>query len=578
MLWTGQELSTATESQKRVPQIFNITCQVLSRHGGYWYILIGKRKHIPAPLKFRESEASRFQVGVNTVDLNIRHKVLDSPSYVVHNSKMTGNWNAISPGGRISQGARNRNTICHVPIPGKRFSGIHSGIQRMKCRPCHKRKGQKSSTAILDAAAEQLGIIFMPIFPRCISSIAFTHANRKLDDLVWDPGVRIHSMVKINIALDNETVYPVLWGKDAQSDAVSRTNELMVWITQRDDQHHQYHSCCGNCLPATTDTDYPCYHWTIKLPCIRVTSKRHSGAFCIGRHLFLKVSEEMYQLQGYDSPYHSASSSALNILDICSAIIGVGNQNLTTSVRPPGKWLHDVCRRSQRMKRRSHSAQKSWRIRTRFNPDWLVMINIRIYRYTASRWELVATFVRHHPRFTLADVYRALRDFRILMVPMIICIHPYLISMPENMAKYLRWILHSSQSKVHCQLILESAGFPGFAVYSCLKMREEVSVIKFASKQSFTDHPHSVGFNTTSSKANLLENSEHDELNQNLRLINSPNDIPEDSLAILITTVLRPDQFKRRSLGISGTVQARRTDGLNSEGESSDERINKTAK
>ncbi|SJL04225.1 uncharacterized protein ARMOST_07586 [Armillaria ostoyae] len=59
-------------------------------------------------------------------------------------------------------------------------------------------------------------------------------------------------------------------------------------------------------------------------------------------------------------------------------------------------------------------------------------------------------------------------------------------------------------------------------------------VAKQESKRLLTRHPRSVAFNTVSSKRNLPEKSEHNQLNQRVRLINSLDDVPSDCFITFI--------------------------------------------
>ncbi len=132
-------------------------------------------------------------------------------------------------------------------------------------------------------------------------------------------------------------------------------------------------------------------------------------------NLFFKqqISRETYQQQGYDSPYHFVSLSALRISNIGSSLTAVGNRNTISPVRLPGKRFHGDCRRNQRIKRRLRTTLKSQRIRTVYNPHRRTRINTWTIQDTASRCELITTFFRHLPIVILADVHRALHASKI---------------------------------------------------------------------------------------------------------------------------------------------------------------------
>ncbi|PBK60211.1 hypothetical protein ARMSODRAFT_1026740 [Armillaria solidipes] len=132
-------------------------------------------------------------------------------------------------------------------------------------------------------------------------------------------------------------------------------------------------------------------------------------------------------------------------------------------------------------------------------------------------------------------VHRASRDFQFPKILMASCSYNYLIAMPENKFEYLRGIQSSSRLEFCPQITPESICFPRFSVYFRLSLIAEVAVIKRESKRLLTDLPQSVTFNIASSKRSLSEKSEHDQLNQNIRLINSPNDVPGDTFTIHIT-------------------------------------------
>ncbi|KAK0421897.1 hypothetical protein EV421DRAFT_1914875 [Armillaria borealis] len=130
--------------------------------------------------------------------------------------------------------------------------------------------------------------------------------------------------------------------------------------------------------------------------------------------------------------------------------------------------------------------------------------------------------------FSKILVHRALREYQFPKVPMASCSSNYLIAMPENKFEYFRGIRRLSRREVPCNLILESISFPGFPAYSHLRMMADDAVIKQESKRLLTHHPHSVAFNTISSKRSLPEKSKHNQLNQGVRLINSLDIVPRD--------------------------------------------------
>ncbi|KAK0499253.1 hypothetical protein EDD18DRAFT_1350681 [Armillaria luteobubalina] len=380
---------------------------------------------------------------------------------------------------------------------------------------------------------------------------------RKLDDLVWDLSVKIHGMFKINIALDNAMEYFVLWGKYVQSDTVSRTNELIVWIMQHDDQHHQYHSHFGNSLPANTKVNSPCDRCMLMVTeetggikcqlhsqCLsgfKIDVKRARAPMTITREchsqakhpsLFferhLRVSQEIHQERDYDSRYHCVSPSALHISKNGSSLAIVRNWNTNSPLRLAGKWFYRVRRKGQRMKQRSRSAQKSQRIGTGFNQYQLTTI---IYN-AASRWKPIENLVRHLLRFTLADIHQAFCEFQIPIACTMLCSPNYLKSIAENTAGYCRKIWHSTRGEVPCQHLLGTIGigFPGFGASTCPKIMADDALIKGVPKRSLTDNSQSVVFNMTPLKRNLGEKSEHKQLNQNIQFINGPNDTPEENL------------------------------------------------
>ncbi|PBK88240.1 hypothetical protein ARMGADRAFT_1084878 [Armillaria gallica] len=133
-----------------------------------------------------------------------QHQGYDSPYHFVSPSTLR-----ISSIGSFITAVGTWNTIGPVRLPRKLFHIICRGSQRIKRRPCDNRKSQHIRTAynshqltirinaqtILDAASKQLGVSAsgresLITFSRCIPSITFTLANRKLREFMVHQALR----------------------------------------------------------------------------------------------------------------------------------------------------------------------------------------------------------------------------------------------------------------------------------------------------------------------------------------------------------------------------------------------------
>ncbi|SJL02710.1 uncharacterized protein ARMOST_06045 [Armillaria ostoyae] len=465
---------------------------------------IGMRECISA-FTILGSEATQIHVGINTINLNVLQNTLDSDSYTMPFSRTEIPTLSTRPQGRIKQTitsclARHRIKVEKATAP----STINRQCQlyrRKGCNCCHpkyrrvRREVQAQEYFMMSPGhsirvkinmkpqtmrrnlflEERLSreicwqqgahlpyhVVFRLFVLRIANIRGSLTSMRKLDDRIRDPGININGIVEINIVQDNETGYPGLQGKDPQPGRVLRANELIVLIAQQKDghgdQHHQYHSYFGNNSLATTKANPLRCCCTMKPSSIRASPKRHSGASCIHINLLFKqhISQETHQQRDYDSPYHFVSPSALHISNIGSSLTAVEKRNTTSPVRLPGKWFHSIRRGNQRMKRRSRTARKSQRIRTMCNPHRLTRINTQIIQDTASRCELITTFFRHLPRFTLADVHRAFRASQISRFLAIQTALRDILAEPMDRQQRLQRILCSPRWKFLCQVTPE---------------------------------------------------------------------------------------------------------------------------
>ncbi len=200
------------------------------------------------------------------------------------------------------------------------------------------------------------------------------------------------------------------------------------------------------------------------------------------------------------------------------------------------------------MKRRQRNFQKSQCIRTMHTPHRLTIRMDTQYLNAASEelsipsgHELSTRFHILHgsiliPNYKkLSEIldHRALREFRFLMVPMVSCSPNYPIATLENIFEYLRRIRHSSRREIPCQLIAKSISIPRFAAYSHLSMMTEDALTKQKSKLILMEHTGSAAFHKLS-LMHFPEKAEHDQLNRNVRLLISSNDIPRDNFMIHI--------------------------------------------
>ncbi len=95
-------------------------------------------------------------------------------------------------------------------------------------------------------------------------------------------------------------------------------------------------------------------------------------------------------------------------------------------------------------------------------------------------------------------------------------------------------IQSSSRLEFCHQIIPETIRLARFSPYPGLSIIVEAAVVKQESKRLLTNHPHHVVFNIVSLRRNLLDKFEHDQLNQNVPLINTSSDIPGDIFNISI--------------------------------------------
>ncbi|KAK0442536.1 uncharacterized protein EV420DRAFT_1649699 [Desarmillaria tabescens] len=264
--------------------------------------------------------------------------------------------------------------------------------------------------------------------------------------------------------------------------------------------------------------------------------------------LFLKqhVSRETRWRQGEDLPYHPVYRlSVLRTSNICCSLTAIGNWNTTSPVRIPGKRFYYICKGSQRMKRRPRTTRKSRPIRTARNPHRLA-IRIKAQTFpnaaskgfsTASERELITTFFNCLPGFTfnLADkelgeiaVHRILHKVQNSRFSSILTVILDLITGGRDRQQHRQRILRSPRLEFLCPLVPESISFHSFSVYPRVSIITEAVVIKKESKRLLTDHSQSVESSTVSWKLNWTEKTEHDQLNQCVRFINSSTDVPSD--------------------------------------------------
>ncbi|PBK79027.1 hypothetical protein ARMGADRAFT_1093533 [Armillaria gallica] len=236
-------------------------------------------------------------------------------------------------------------------------------------------------------------------------------------------------------------------------------------------------------------------------------------------------------------------------------LLSVGNWNMNRGLRTTRKWLSDIRRKSQRMKWRLHAIRKDQlqgakavldprqAVRNKVNP-FAKFISEEKFSI-ASGYECTTTFSCDLPRFTLANKERrefhghqALRKSQNSRLQENHAMLRDFIAELIDGQNHLQRIQSASRLEFCHQLIPELVIFPGVSAYPGLSIIAEVAVVKQESKRLLTNHPHGVVFNTMSPKRDSPDKSDHDQLNHNVRLINSSNDVPGVIFIIPITVYL----------------------------------------